>query len=173
MNGQVLWITGRPATGKSTLAKGLLQVLADRGVSTLWLDSDDLRPFLTPNPTYSEPERDQFYKAVGHLAALGARGGVFVVVSATASKRTYRDAVRALVPHFTEVWLTCDREELRRRDVKGLYRAAESGEIQNLPGVGADYESPKTAEVVLDTSQLAREQAVAAVLRHLDSKAQP
>jgi adenylylsulfate kinase len=168
--GVVVWITGRPATGKSTLARGVLAALEVRGRATLWIDSDDLRPFLTPNPDYSDAERDRFYAALGHLARRAAEGGVVAVVSATASKRSYRDEVRLVVPRFLEIWLTCDPEELRRRDVKGLYKAAEAGTIPNLPGVGAEYEPPKVAELVLDTSKVEPEKAVEAVLRIFDAK---
>jgi adenylylsulfate kinase len=168
--GAVIWITGRPATGKSTLAKGLLTQLAARGQATLWLDSDDLRPFLTPNPDYSDGERDRFYAAVGHLARRGAEGGSVVVVSATASKRGYRDEVRKDVPRFSEVWLTCDRDELRRRDIKGLYKASEAGEIQNLPGVGAEYEAPKNPDVVIDTGKVKPDEAVQQVLKQFDTQ---
>ncbi len=166
-DGRVIWITGRPAAGKSTLAKGLLQALEARGTVTLWLDSDDLRDVITPNPTYTDAERDQFYRAVAHIARRAAEGGATVVISATGSKRTYRDELRRAMSRFTEVWLTCEREELRRRDIKGLYAKSQTGEIDNLPGVGAAYESPVNAEVVLDTGKVSPQDGVEAVLRHL------
>jgi len=167
--GRVLWIVGRPASGKTTLARGLVALLRERGVATLWLDSDELRRVLTPDATYDEAERDRFYAALAYLARLGAEGGVTVVVSATGHKRRYRDDLRRVVPRFAEIWLTCEREALHERDVKGLYERALAHEIDNLPGVGAPFEPPTAAELVLDTTRLRPEEALAALVRWLDA----
>lgn len=165
--GRIIWITGRPATGKTTLARALLKHFAEQNIATLWLDSDDLREVLTPNATYSDPERDHFYQAIGHLALLGAAGGTVVVVSATASKRSYRDDVRRKAAKFTEIWLTAEREVLRTRDIKGLYAKSHMGEIENLPGVGASYETPLNADIVVDTGTIQVAEALVTVLKSL------
>lgn len=167
LNGRVIWITGRPATGKTTLARALLQHFEREGVATLWLDSDDLRDVLTPNATYSDAERDHFYKSIGHLAKLGANGGTTVIVSATASKRVYRENVRAQVKKFTEIWLTAEREVLRQRDIKGLYAKSQMGEIENLPGVGAAYETPLNADIVVDTGKVPTAEALVTIIKSL------
>lgn len=147
--GPVLWLTGRPASGKTTLAQRLVTALRSRGLAVLWLDSDDLRPILTPTPTYADEERDWFYGAIGHIAKRAALGGAAVVVSATAPKIVYRDNLRAAVPFFMEVFLSCSEAELRRRDHKGLYAAAERGEAPHLPGVGIPYEAPAAPELTI------------------------
>lgn len=169
MNGMVVWITGLPSSGKSTLARQLIADLRERGRAAVWLDSDDLRAVLTPDATYSAAERDQFYAALGHLAALVSDGGAIAVVSATASKRAYRDAVRERVPRFAEVWLQCDMDELRRRDTKGLYARAAAGELDNVPGAGARYEPPEHAELILDSGKQSPAELTASVRRWLDS----
>lgn len=142
-----------PATGKTTLARELVSALHHQKRVTLWLDSDDLRRVLTPNPRYTDEERDQFYEAIAHLAVLGVEGGSIVIVSATAPFRRYRDELRARVDRFIEIWLRCDVRELEERDPKGLYAAARRGEVTRLPGVGAPYEVPHAAELVFDTDK--------------------
>ena len=134
--GAVVWLTGVPASGKTTLARALVAALRADGRAVLWLDSDALRAVMTPSPTYSDAERQAFYDTIGYLARLGAEGGVVVVISATAMRRVYRDSVRAAVPTFLEIWLTCPAEVLRRRDPKGLYKKVDTGEVKKLPTEG-------------------------------------
>jgi adenylylsulfate kinase-like enzyme len=165
--GSVVWLTGLPGTGKSTLANALLDRLRAERVATLWLDSDALRPILTPQASYSDAERDFFYGALGHLAVLGAEGGVTVVASATANKRAYRDAVRARVRAFVEVHLTCAPESLRKRDIKGLYADSAAGRITNLPGRGGGYEPPLRPDLAFETDRVSPDDGARAILAHL------
>jgi len=95
--GFVLWLTGLPSSGKSSLAGELVRLLAERGVAVQVLDSDELRQVLTPEPTYSPRERDWFYDTLGYIAALLARNGVNVVVAATGPLRQHRQAARQLI----------------------------------------------------------------------------
>jgi len=162
--GQVVWLTGLPASGKSTLAATLLRRLGERGVVTMWIDSDDLRTIITPKATYSEEERDMFYTALGYVAALSAQGGAVAVVSATAPKREYREAARGRVERFVEVYLRCAEHIRRARDFKGLYSASDEGVISTLPGIGAAYEKPLKPELVLDSGELSPDELAEIVL---------
>lgn len=162
---RVIWITGLPATGKSTLARHVVDGLRENGLVVLWLDSDDLRSVITPNATYTEAERDFFYRALGHIAVRAAEGGVTVVVSATAPRRRYRDEVRRRHPGLVEVLLVCDPKKVRDRDYKGLYRKADDGLAPNLPGVGGAFEDPAEPELVVDTGWMSAEQGARCVLR--------
>lgn len=165
----VVWLTGLPAAGKSSLAQALVHAMQARGLGVLWLDSDELRQILTPLADYRAHGRDAFYDVLGALAVRAAQGGVPVVVSATASRRLYREAVRARVPHFVEIWLRCAPAVCRDRDPKGLYRRADAGEIQSLPGVDVPYEQPEAAELVLDSDRMATADMVDATMRYLDA----
>lgn len=166
----VLWLTGIPAAGKSSVAAEVVAALRARGQAAVWLDSDDLRPVLTPEPTYAEAERDRFYGALGHLAALVAEGGAVAVVSATAPRRAHRDGARRRVERFLELWVRCPTELARQRDPKGLYAKADRGEITTLPGLGVPYEPPEAPELVLNADREGPEALARRVLTLLDHR---
>lgn len=147
--GAVIWFTGRPASGKTTLALALRDALHERGIATVHLDSDHLRTFLTPEPEYTDEEREWFYSVVRQLAVLGQAGGAWVLVSATAPLRRHREPVREEVERFFEIYVDADEEVLRRRDPKGLYAAADAGRLKNLPGVDGPWEPPPRPDVRL------------------------
>ena len=169
-DGFVVWVTGRPGCGKTTVAGRVLTALRKRGFGVLGLDSDDLRPVLTPEPTYSDDERERFYRAIAHLAQLAAGGGVAVVISATGMKRAWRDALRASTPRFCEVELRCSLEAAEARDPKGLYAKARAGDIRGLPGFDAPLESSDAAELRLDAEREDPGHLTDAVLRWLEAQ---
>jgi adenylylsulfate kinase len=137
MTGVVTWFTGLPSSGKSTLAGSVAGELRRRGITSVTLDSDDVRAML-PTLGYDEASRHLFYALLARLAAHIARQGHVVLVPATANRRTYRDSARALAPAFLEIFVDTPLEEARRRDTKGLY----AGNVAAAPGAGADYEPP-------------------------------
>jgi adenylylsulfate kinase len=145
---RVVWITGLPAAGKSTLAARVAERLRGVGVPCAVLDGDEVREALARPPGAGETERDEFYEALARLAARLAHQGLCVVVAATAPRRAHRDLARALAPAFTEVHLTTPAEVCEARDPKGLWRRARAGEVFELPGVGTPYEPPPAPEVV-------------------------
>jgi adenylylsulfate kinase len=166
--GWAIWFTGLPASGKTTLARSVQRALQERGISTVLLDSDELRRLITPKATYTPAERDCFYDRLVELADWLVRSGEHVLIAATGSRRCYREAVRRkLGGHFAEIWVRCPTDICRTRDQKGLYGRAASGVIRGLPGVDVPYEAPQAPEVVVDTDQLTPEEATEAVLASL------
>ena len=145
-----VWLTGLPASGKSTIARRLKALLALRGVRAVVLESDDLRRLFTPNPRYDATDRDRFYGALADLARSLAEDGVPVLVAATANLRAYRDRSRAGISRFLEVFVDCPLPVCRARDPKGIYRRAAAGTASNVPGVSAPYEPPLRPEVMVD-----------------------
>lgn len=166
--GVVIWLTGLPAGGKTTLAHALVPLLAEAGFPALVLDSDEMRQVFTPDPAYTDLERDWFYTVLGRLAAWLARNGTSAIVAATAHRQAYRNQARTLAPHFYEVYVDCPPAVARQRDPKGLYARADTGEIRALPGVGVPYEPPPHPEATVDTSRMNPTEAAAAVLAQLD-----
>lgn len=145
--GAVVWITGLPSSGKSTLAGRLQRRLRERGWPACTLDGDEVRAALVPSPGYTPAARDDFYATLARLAALLAGQGLVVVVPATAHRAEYRAAARRLAPSFLEVQMTTPEEECRRRDAKGLYAAIAGGRTAGLPGADVAYEPPEAPEV--------------------------
>ncbi len=142
----IAWLTGPPASGKTTLARRV-HALLDR--PTVLLDSDEVREAIGANG-YAPAERDAFYRALAELALLLERQELIVVIAATGAKCSYRDVVRERANRFIEVYVRASQSEREGRDVKGLYARARAGAAPELPGVGVLYEPPRAPELVAD-----------------------
>ena len=144
-----VWMTGLPASGKSTITRAFVHELAARGVDVAVLESDALRQVLTPRATYSDEERETFYRTMAYIGALLVKHGVPVVFDATANRRAYRAGARAAIERFIEVHVDCPLDVCIARDPKGIYRKAQSGQASTVPGVQASYEAPEQPDVVV------------------------
>ncbi len=172
-----IWITGRPGSGKSVLARAAAAKLEALGEPVRVLELDEVRKTLTPSPTYTDAERDVVYRALGFMAALLSEAGVPVIIDATAHRRIWRDLARAAIPRFAEVQLVCPPEVCRERErtrpqghaPRGIYaRAGRPG--ATVPGVDVPYEPALAPELVIDTAREGVTQAarrVVAVARAL------
>jgi adenylylsulfate kinase len=173
----VVWITGLPSSGKSTLARQLHAALGARGVPSCVLDGDAVRKSLVPSPGYSTPERKDFYETLARFAALLAAQGLVVLVPATAHLRAYREQARALAPAYVEVFVDTPLAECELRDSKGLYRKSRAGDAPNMPGSSEDYEPPEdpdfTCQGLLDPAALARFLALLATVRGTERAGRP
>jgi adenylylsulfate kinase len=141
LSGAVIWITGVPAAGKSTLAERLQARLP----GAARLDGDELRAILGGG--YDPASRDAVYERLARLAALLAHQELIVIVAATAHRRAYRELARSLAPRFIEVFVDTPLSEAERRDPKGLYAAARAGAAPELPGIHIPYEPPERPDV--------------------------
>lgn len=165
--GFAIWLTGTPASGKSSIASKLKEELAAGGAQVQILESDELRKVLTPNPTYSDQERENFYNILAFLAKLLVDNGIDVIIDATANKRSYRDKARAQISGFYEVYVKCPTEVCTQRDPKGLYRAAKSGTISTLPGIQTGYEPPERPDVVICSDKESPKEAASRIVKKL------
>jgi adenylylsulfate kinase-like enzyme len=163
-----VWMTGRPAAGKTTLARLVRDALRARGLGVLWLDSDDMRAVITPVPTFSDEERTRFYGALAHIARRAVEGGVPVVVSATTLRDAWLEPLRRTVSRFGVVHLECSPEEAERRDPKGLYAAAREGRLHGLPGFDVPFERTHRPDLTLDSTRMTPLALTDAVLRWLE-----
>ncbi len=144
-----VWLTGLPASGKSTIAAELVKQLEGCGVRPAVLESDALRSVLTPRATYSDQERDEFYGAVVYIGQLLVNHGVPVIFDATANRRAYRQNARSQIKRFTEVYVASPLAVCMQRDPKGIYRRGRKNSTQHVPGLNAEYEPPEHAELTV------------------------
>jgi adenylylsulfate kinase len=139
-----VWLTGLSGSGKSAIARALVDLLHKRGVEVSVLESDVMRTQLTPFPRYDEHDRDFFYSILAAFGISLVERNRPVVFDATANRRAYRDAARKRIQRFAEVFVDTPLEVCAARDPKGLYRKAKT-----LPGVQAPYEPPLAPELVV------------------------
>jgi adenylyl-sulfate kinase len=170
-NGFVLWFTGLSGSGKSTLAERVAARLRGAGCPVELLDGDEVRTHISAGLGFSRADRDVNVRRIGYVARLLARNGVVAITAAISPYREVREEQRAKVTAdgagFCEVYMECPLEVLAERDVKGLYRRALAGEIDNFTGVSDPYEPPRAPEVVVRSDTDAIETGVERVLRAL------
>lgn len=164
--GFAVWLTGLPASGKSSITRELVMKLGVLGISIVVLESDEMRKILTPEPAYSDKERDAFYRSLAMIGELITRSGMNVIFDATANKRAYREFARSLIPRFAEVQVTCPLDVCIQRDPKGIYGRAEAGGAGTVPGLQAAYEPALTPEVTVDC-RVSSAVSADAILDHL------
>ncbi len=163
-NGFTLWITGLPASGKSTLAHLAAGELRRRGYRVEILDGDEVRTHLSKDLGFSKADRDANIRRIGYVSKLLSRNGVIAITAAISPYREIRDEVRREHEKFVEVYVKCSLEKLFERDVKGLYAKALKGEIPFFTGVSDPYEEPLNPELVIESD---REEVATSVKRLL------
>jgi adenylylsulfate kinase len=154
--GVVVWFTGLPSSGKSSLAERVRKGLYAAHSPCIVLDGDAVRETLVPPFGYRPEDRLHFYETLARLAALLASQGFVVLVAATAHRQAFRDRAHELAPRYLEVLVDTPAAECAQRDTRGLYREAEAGRNALVPGMGVDYERPRYPHVVAEGGQDAR-----------------
>jgi adenylylsulfate kinase len=169
--GVVVWLTGLPSSGKSTLARRLAEALRKSGRAVVLLDGDDVRASLVPAPCYDAVGRSDFYESLARLAALLAHQGFVVLVPATAHRAIYRRRAALLAPRFIEVLVDTPAERCAERDPRGLWAGAHAGRVDALPGAGVAYEPPEAPDVTATggLDDAARDRIVAALEARVSS----
>lgn len=166
--GVTVWLTGLSGAGKTTTARVLEGELRSRGCRVEVLDGDEVRKNLTRGLGFSKEDRDENIRRLGYVAGLLTRNGVVVIVSVISPYRQVRGEVRAAIGDFIEVYVSTPIEVCEKRDVKGLYRKARSGELKGFTGIDDPYEPPEKPEVVVDTTDAPVEAGARAVIRRLE-----
>ncbi len=168
----VIWFTGLPASGKSTIAHFLEKELFDRGIRAYVLDGDNIRHGLCGDLGFSREDRRENLRRIAEVCRLMVDAGLLVLAAFVSPYREDRHYVRERVGDgaFFEVYVKCSPETCEKRDPKGLYRKAREGKIQGFTGVNAPYEEPENPDLVLDTEEDDLETCVQKVLRMLSEK---
>lgn len=150
-DGFVVWLTGLPGSGKTTIANALRLEFTKNGLRVEVLDGDEIRKNVSPEIGFSREDRELHARRVAYISKLLSRNGIATVVSLISPFRLSREYARSIIPRFVEVWIDCSLENCKRRDPKGLYEKAATGEIQNFTGVQDLYEPPINPEILLNT----------------------
>ena len=172
--GVTLWMTGLSASGKSTIAVALEQVLLQQGRHAYRLDGDNIRHGLNKNLGFSAEDRAENIRRIGEVSKLFAEAGILTIASFISPYKADRDIVRKLhddanLP-FAEVYIDIPLEVAEERDPKGLYKKARAGEIKGFTGIDDPYEAPENAELHLRTDKLSVEDSVRELLSYLDEQ---
>jgi adenylyl-sulfate kinase len=166
--GGVVWFTGLPCSGKTTLSRMTAQELRSRGLKIEVLDGDEVRSILSTGLGFSKEDRDTHVRRLGYMAQVLARNGIWVLVAAISPYRAVREEMRAQLlsegVDFIEVYVRCSLEVAEARDTKGLYRRARLGEIPMFTGISDPFEEPLAPEVVVDTDRESPEACVRRLL---------
>lgn len=175
-----LWLTGLPGSGKTTIRVEVERLLMREGVEPVVLAMDQLRKFLTPEPKYTEEEREIVYRALVLMARLLVEHGRnSVIIDATGHRRRFRNLAREGIQEFAEVYIRCSIEVCKARESsrddslveKDLYRKARKGSLESgLPGVTAPYEEPADPEVVVQSDALSPTEAAQEIMHYVSSR---
>jgi len=165
----ILWFTGLPSSGKSTLANEIEKELIQRNHRTYILDGDNVRMGLCKDLGFSTEDREENIRRIGEVSKLFMDAGVLVLSAFVSPYRADRDAIRELVEEgeFVEVFVDCSVEQCEQRDVKGLYRKAREGVIKGFTGIDDPYEEPSSPEIVVDTEKHSIEECKQQILDYL------
>ena len=171
--GIVIWFTGLSASGKSTLAHAIEQVLFKQGNLCYVLDGDNIRHGLNKNLGFSPEDREENIRRIGEVAKLFCQVGIITMTAFISPYRADRQKARQLLNsgEFVEIYVKVPIEVAEQRDPKGLYKKARAGEVKEFTGISAPYEEPENPELVIDTSQLDVQQSVDIVIKYLQKNA--
>ncbi len=168
----ILWFTGLSGAGKSTLAHAVEERLHQLGCRTFVLDGDNVRHGLCADLGFSAADRAENIRRIGEMSKLFIEAGVITLTAFISPFRNDRKRVRALVApgDFIEIYCRCALDVCEQRDVKGLYKRARAGEIQEFTGISAPYEEPENPELVVETDRMPLEVCTDRVMAFLQER---
>jgi adenylylsulfate kinase len=168
----LVWFTGLPSSGKSTIAHRVEKELFNRGIRIYVLDGDNVRHGLTSNLGFSREDRRENLRRIVELSKLMVDAGLIVLAAFISPYREDREYVKSRFKgdNFLEIYVKCPIEECEKRDPKGNYKKARAGIIKGYTGVSAPYEEPGNPDLLIDTQGLDLERSVNKILELLDKK---
>ncbi|MBM4140751.1 MAG: adenylyl-sulfate kinase [Nitrospira sp.] len=172
MSGIAIWITGLPGSGKSTVADALKRALSE----FIILRMDELRKIVTPEPTYSDAEREIVYRTLVYVTKILTEHGHDVIIDATGNLRRWRDLARRLIPRYIETYLRCPIELCGEREKqriethgapKDIYKKGAEG--WPIPGMVVPYEEPLNPEIIIDTDKMLLKDTIEIIKRKIEA----
>ena len=168
----ILWFTGLSGSGKSTIANCVEQELHKNSIHTYTLDGDNIRKGLNSDLSFSPEDRTENIRRIAETAHLMMDAGLVVLAAFVSPYRIDRDHIRNVVGHnnMIEIYINTSVEECERRDVKGLYKKARKGEIKNMTGISAPYESPLHPDIQINTEEITVIEAAKQIITFINPK---
>ncbi len=168
----VLWFTGLPSSGKSTIAHKVELALYKRGIKTYVFDGDNIRTGLNKDLGFSEADREENIRRIAEVVKLFIDAGIVVLTAFVSPLRKYREYVKSILEkdEYIEIYVKCPPEKCAQRDPKGHYEKAKLGIIKNFTGVDGSYEEPLSPDLVIETDKLSISDSVKAVLNLLEKR---
>jgi len=168
----LLWFTGLSGSGKSTIANCVEQELHKNSIHTYTLDGDNIRKGLNSDLSFSPKDRSENIRRIAETAHLMMDAGLVVLAAFVSPYRNDRDHVRNIVgnDNMVEIYINTSVEECERRDVKGLYKKARKGEIKNMTGISAPYESPLNPDIQINTEEVTIIDATKQIINFINPK---
>ena len=167
----VVWMTGLPGAGKTTIAQALNAALLEQGTNVVVLDGDTLREGLCSDLGFSDLERLENVRRIAHVAKLFQQTGHVVLVATISPLAAQREMARGIIgAGFLETFISASAELCSQRDPKGMYAQARLGKIAYFTGVSSAYEVPAHPDLVIETSRCRVESAVATIILRLGKR---
>jgi adenylylsulfate kinase len=166
---RVIWFTGLPCSGKTTLALGIEKALFQKGYLCQVLDGDNVRCGINNNLGFSNSDRLENIRRIAEVSKLFLSAGIITINAFVSPTHEIRDLARQIIGQddFVEIFLNPSVEVCEKRDVKGMYLKARAGQIKDFTGVNAPFESPLHASLVVNTDKESIESSLTAILDHI------
>ena len=171
----LLWFTGLSGSGKSTLANLVEMALHKQGLSTFILDGDNIRQGINKDLSFAPKDRKENIRRIAEISNLMLDAGLITLAAFVSPYIKDRKEVKEIVgsANFIEIFVNTSLEECERRDVKGLYKKARSGEIKNMTGISAPYEAPINPDIEVITDGHSIEESVEIIINFINKKLKP
>src|SRR6478736_5271113 len=167
MQAAAIWLTGIPASGKTTISILLKDYLQKKNIPVIILDGDEIRKTVSKDLGFSPQDRKEHNRRVIEIAKLLVKNNFTVIIPLISPYRETRELARRELPNFVEVYVKASLDTCIKRDPKGLYQKAKNGEITNLTGLQSLYEEPQNPEAILDTEKNSPKQCIDIIISKL------
>ncbi len=171
-NSFVIWFTGLSGSGKSTIANNLEKALFNKGIKTYSLDGDNIRSGLNKGLTFSLEDRKENNRRIAEVAKLFMDAGIVTVTAFISPLKQDREEARKIIgeSNFLEIYVNAPLSICEERDVKGLYKKARAGEIENFTGISSPYEAPEEPALEIRTQEMSVDESIEKITEYLKVK---
>ncbi|WP_038056453.1 adenylyl-sulfate kinase [Thermodesulfobacterium hydrogeniphilum] len=168
----VVWFTGLPSSGKSTIAHTLEKVLFEKGIKVYVFDGDNIRHGLNSDLGFSSEDRKENLRRIAEVAKLFVDAGLIVLCAFVSPHKKDREFIKQIIGRedFIEVYMKCPVEVCEKRDPKGMYKKAREGLIKEYTGISAPYEEPENPDLIIESHKISIEKAVQEIYNYLKIK---